>query len=558
MDHRPGGRRRLRGVRRRRASGRRRGRGPGHAREGTRRRSHGRDARAEAGGPARPGTPSDGHPGHGTPGNRPAARRAARGEAGGVPEAVRRAHRPVLSPEAPLLPAAAVRLRQGGDRAGRGHRAHPHRHRQGRVPRGLRDAPARRGLGRLGHRRREHQPVAELRAAVPGAAAHALLRRSPRADAEQGGGAARQERLVSLLAIALKDLRLIARDRAAVLFTLLVPIVVITIVAETLGGHDGGSILLPVVNEDEGPGAEVLTETLRKHVDVVQVDRPRAEALVGVEKRAAAALVLPERLSKRYLGGQSSTLTLLTDPAKGTEVDTVKAYLMLADTEAAALADPLSEKLLTLDEHNLTGSRLTTTSFEQNVPGFSVMFVLMSLLFGGAFGLRAELDRGTVSRLRMAPLGRGTLLGGKLLARYAVGVAQMLILFTFGHFAFGVSLGPSVLTFVTLTLVVVFCMTGFSLLVATFARTREQIIPIGLTVVMLVCAVGGCWWPLFMEPSWLQRASHVTPTAWAMDGLSDLILRDRTLGGIAPTLAALLAYGLACLGAGAWLYRLAD
>ena len=101
-------------------------------------------------------------------------------------------------------------------------------------------------------------------------------------------------------------------------------------------------------------------------------------------------------------------------------------------------------------------------------------------------------------------------------------------------------------------------MTGFSLLVATFARTREQIIPIGLTVVMLVCAVGGCWWPLFMEPSWLQRASHVTPTAWAMDGLSDLILRDRTLRGIAPTLAALLGYGLACLGVGAWLYRLAD
>ena len=363
---------------------------------------------------------------------------------------------------------------------------------------------------------------------------------------------------MSLLAIALKDLRLISRDRAAVLFTILVPIVVITIVAETLGGHAGGSILLPVVNEDQGPVAEVLTETLRKHVDVIEVDRARAEALVGGEKRAAAALVLPERLSKRYLGGQSSTLTLLTDPAKGTEVNTVKAYLMLADTEAAALADPLSEKLLALDEHNLTGSRLTTTSFEQNVPGFSVMFVLMSVLFGVAFGLRDELDWGTVTRLRMAPIGRGTLLGGKLLARYAVGVVQMLILFAFGHFAFGVSLGPSVLTFVTLTLVVVFCLTGFSLLVATFARTREQIIPIGLTVVMLVCAVGGCWWPLFMEPSWLQRASHVTPTAWAMDGLSDLILRDRTLGGIAPTLAALLGYGLACLGVGAWLYRLAD
>jgi ABC-2 type transport system permease protein len=158
----------------------------------------------------------------------------------------------------------------------------------------------------------------------------------------------------------------------------------------------------------------------------------------------------------------------------------------------------------------------------------------------------------------MAPIGRATVLGGKLLARYVVGVTQMLILFAFGHLAFQVALGQSLPTFVVLTLLVVFSLTGFSLLVAAFARTREQIIPLGLTVVMLVCAIGGCWWPLFMEPPWLQQVAHATPTAWAMDGLSDLILRDRTLAEIGPILAVLLAYGLACLAAGAWLYPLAD
>jgi ABC-2 type transport system permease protein len=182
----------------------------------------------------------------------------------------------------------------------------------------------------------------------------------------------------------------------------------------------------------------------------------------------------------------------------------------------------------------------------------------MGVLFGVAFGLRDERDWGTVTRLRMAPVGSATVLGGKLLARYAVGVAQMLILLTFGHLVFGVSLGPSVLTFVALTLAIVFSMTGFSLLVAAFARTREQIIPVGLTVVMIVCAIGGCWWPLFMEPRWLQRVAFATPTAWAMDGLSDLILRDRTLRELGSTLGLLVAYGLACLGVGARLSRPTD
>jgi len=75
---------------------------------------------------------------------------------------------------------------------------------------------------------------------------------------------------------------------------------------------------------------------------------------------------------------------------------------------------------------------------------------------------------------------------------------------------------------------------------------------------MLACAVGGCWWPLFMEPWWLQRIAYVTSTAWAMEGLNDLILRDRTLWELGPTVLVLVAYGLVCLGVGARLYPLAE
>lgn len=363
---------------------------------------------------------------------------------------------------------------------------------------------------------------------------------------------------MNLLTIFLKDLRLIARDRVALLFNIVVPIVVITIVASTLGGSEGGSLLLPVVNEDQGPVAQLLIETLGEHAEVVEVERSEATAIVGADKRAAAALVLPRRLSKRYLASRPSTLTLLTDPAKRTELETVKAYLLQADREAAALADPLSEELLVLEERPVIGKRLSVSSFEQNVPGFSVMFVLMGVLFGVAFGLRDERDSGVIVRLRAAPVAKIDILGGKLLARLLVGAVQMLILFSFGHLVFGVSLGPSLPVFLLMTLAVVFSMTGFSLFVAAFARTREQIIPLGLTVIMLVCAIGGCWWPLFQEPAWLQRIAHAVPTAWAMDGLGDLILRERGLAEVAPVLGVLFAYGAVCLALGTRLYRLSD
>jgi len=362
--------------------------------------------------------------------------------------------------------------------------------------------------------------------------------------------------LSSLLAIVRKDLWLLSRDRGALLFTLIVPVVVVTIVAGSLHGTDvSESVRLPIVDEDEGPVAGVLIEALGEHLDVSLVDREHAEALVSVEKQAAAALVIPERTSKRYLSNRPSTLQLLTDPAKGGELAIIKALFLVAEREADEIADPFYERLLEIEEQNLTGSRLTTTSFEQNIPGFSLMFVVMATLFGTAFTLDDERSWNTMTRVRVAPIGHSTYLAGKLLVRLLLALVQIWILFGFGHLVLGLPLGPSLASFGLMTVAIVVSITGFSLLVSSLMRTREQIIPVGLSIVMIVCSIGGCWWPLYVEPPWLQRAAHLFLTAWAMDGLQDLILRERGLAQVWPTLLVLTGYGGVCAVAGAWLQR---
>jgi ABC-2 type transport system permease protein len=360
----------------------------------------------------------------------------------------------------------------------------------------------------------------------------------------------------SLLTITLKDLRLITRDRAALLFLVLVPFVVITVLAQALAGSDTGSMLLPVVNEDQGPVAEVLIQSLSEYANVVEVDRVEAEKLVAGKKVAPAAIVVPARTSKRYLASRPSTLTLLTDPAKGAAVGAVKAYLLLADRRASELADPLYEELLVLEEQNLTGSRRSIPPAEQNVPGFSVMFVLMGMLFGVAFGLLDERDWGAITRLQIAPIPRTAILGGKLLARFLIGLAQLILLFVYGWLVFDLSLGTAPVALFLVLAAVIFSMTGFSLLVAAFTHTREQVIPAGLTVVMVFCAIGGCWWPLYHMPPWLQDVARLTFTAWAMEGIHDVILRERSLLEVLPVVGVLLAYGGACLAAGIRFCRL--
>lgn len=361
-----------------------------------------------------------------------------------------------------------------------------------------------------------------------------------------------------LLRVMLKDLRLIARDRFAAVFLLLVPMVIIFVVAETQSGEGTKSIVFPVVNEDQGPVANALIKVLRKHLDVREVDRQAAERLVAVENKAPALLVLPEGTSKRYLTERPSTIQLLTDPAQWVELQAIKVVLLLADREAATLGDPFAEELLDIQERSLTGQRLTFTSLEQNVPGFSITFVLLSTIFSVAFGLREEEAWGTNVRLAMAPVSQTIVLGGKILARLIIGTAQLLILLLFGHFVYDLSLGDSPLTLVLAAAAIVFSMACFSLIVAALARTREAIIPVGLSAMFILAALGGCWWPFYEQPKWMQAIAQGVMTTWSMFTIHDVMLRDRNLLEIAPKLLLLLAYGLVSFAIGSRFFRYAE
>jgi len=126
---------------------------------------------------------------------------------------------------------------------------------------------------------------------------------------------------MTILAVFRKDLRLFLRDRWALVLSVLMPIFVITVIAQALFNDDSGpKLLVPVVDEDGGPVAGTFVKLLAEHANVRVVDRAEAERLVRDANDAAAAIVFPPHLSKRYLQGKPSEIELLTDPAAGSDV----------------------------------------------------------------------------------------------------------------------------------------------------------------------------------------------------------------------------------------------
>ena len=216
---------------------------------------------------------------------------------------------------------------------------------------------------------------------------------------------------------------------------------------------------------------------------------------------------------------------------------------------------PAVRGALSIAETNLTGGPSHINTFDQNVPGFSVTFLLLGMLLGVSLGLLDERDWGTLERLRALPIASANVLVGKLLARFLVGVVQMTALLAVGRLAFGVSLGPQPWALLLPTIGIVFAGCAFGLVVAAVAPSREAVLPVGSIVIVTMAAVGGCWWPIDLEPRWMRSVALAFPTTWAMDAFNDLMIRRRTVEAALRPTAVMLFYGMVYLLAGVAMFR---
>lgn len=396
-----------------------------------------------------------------------------------------------------------------------------------------------------------------------------------------------------LIALVEKDLRLLVRDRLALLLLFLAPVVVMSSAGFSLSTlYRSSRHLLPVSDLDGGEAAIEIVEALRKapELEILPVSPDEARHLVARTSRAGGALVIPEGFTRNLRASEPVALLLWIDPVKHLEVlkiraavERTRAALVTArvaariavvqvlthagevDFEAVsddsiALAERLvgadtEAKTVALTEKSVFGGPTEFNTFDQNVPGFSVTFLLLGMLFGVGLGLLDEREWGMTYRLAASPVPRAYLLAGKMLSRFALGLLQMAVLFAFGRIAFGISLGPSLPVLGLVILSITFASAAFGLLAAALAPTRDAILSVGTIAVVAMAAIGGCWWPMTIEPLWLQKLAHVFPTAWAMGAFNDLMLRGRPPVEVLPAVAALLGFGFLYLLLGARLYE---
>jgi ABC-2 type transport system permease protein len=96
---------------------------------------------------------------------------------------------------------------------------------------------------------------------------------------------------------------------------------------------------------------------------------------------------------------------------------------------------------------------------------------------------------------------------------------------------------------------------SMGLLIGVVAKEEQQVDLVSLMAMFLFSALGGTWFPLEAVGSAFATVGRVMPSAWAMTGLQNLLIRGLAFGSVLVPCAILLAWAAGFFGLAVWRFR---
>lgn len=357
-----------------------------------------------------------------------------------------------------------------------------------------------------------------------------------------------------ILAVMERDLLRIFRNPAALLSSVVLPIVYLLILGNSLNGPLTG-LRLGVVNEDPGPQARALLGALQaiEHgpatVSLVPLSNPEEGFVSLHEGKISGLLLVPATFSRDLSRGLAGSTGLYVD-----NVDAVAAASIEGAVQAAL---PALEQPIVRFEQHLGRAEIRPQEIYPRVdydasliPGVVVMSLFMGSMLSGAFNLIMDRFMGVHESFLSTPLRKLDINLGILLSGTIVTFSSSTLVLVVGLLLTGVRVHGGVAGYAAL--VGVMLLTGLGLLgmmmmvMGRAGHPRIAGVLNGFLSVILFFPSGALY-PLASFPGWLRAFAQVDPETHAVAALKAILFRGGDISAAGQHVAFLAVFTAAML-----------
>ena len=406
--------------------------------------------------------------------------------------------------------------------------------------------------------------------------------------------------LLSMLAVAWKELKVIARDRGNLVLMLLLPLLLSSVQSAanlSTREEDEASILLHValVNQDTGDFGRESSDAIAS-IDELDVQLfgtlEKAEALVA-RGELAAAIYIPPSFTDDINAHRQTSVDVVVDPAQPQSASIITGIMNQVMDEvtiwgevqygirsvfnASGLLENIGEEeqrgleamnlgvimtrlgqmrsdpLIAVISEDLEGTETEDwfAAFMAYIfAGYVAMFIFFIVPMA-AESILQERESGTLRRLVAAPITPSSVIGGKLLAYMVIPCLQAVLIFGLASIAFDIPLGNSPLALVLMTVISAITAAALGLLIASLAKTSSQAANMGVAAGFILAIIGGAvpigGQPFSRSEGFMSIIARLTPQAHALEGYLRVIADGKGLMSILPEVGILLAFAVVFL-----------
>ena len=395
--------------------------------------------------------------------------------------------------------------------------------------------------------------------------------------------------MAKILSIIKKDIRLYFASPISFVFFIVLPIIFTVVLSATMGGSDDGTFVFNYVDQANSSLSANLLELLREEDGLSPEPIDLAAAQADFEEgKLEIYLVIPGDFNRESMLKGDLSVLLYQQPNR-TNSQTIYQVLRLALTkltstqaklesimqayqrlhpEVSAIAVENLAKHLQIEiqqEIAKAPSRLTESLSQigdeivynptiSSSAGQLITWVFIPLV--GLSGMMAyERERTTLKRLLTTPTSRLTYFSATIFGQVLISLVQVSLLMIFGALVLKTPWLDR--PFPTFLLLLAFSLAsaGLGAFIGSLVKTESQASGISTSVGMIFALLSGAWFPIELFPKVMQNTAKVFPTYWGMQGLKDILISNKPIEQILPTIGILMGFAVVFLALGMFFFK---
>jgi ABC-2 type transport system permease protein len=319
-----------------------------------------------------------------------------------------------------------------------------------------------------------------------------------------------------------------------------------------------------IIKPGFGEGFEALFNSDEPKIEIASDPSRRMESgyLQGLLAKAQFEALSGKFIDRQWMRDQVSLWKNDVGNTDDIDAEQKKLYLNFFDSFDTLLKDVNEDNYkVSLDGDILNFAKLDVDrEYEGPIAPFQITFP--QVLLWGFMGCTAtfaisivkERRAGTFARLRIGPIGRAHILGGKGLACFMTCIFIMCVLFIGAKAIFKMPIG-NILLFIPAALCTILCFVGLMMLICTLGRTEQSVGAAGWATLMIMGMLGGAMMPLAFMPSWLRSFSNISPVKWGIYALEGAVWRNFSFTEMITPCLVLLAIGFTAFSLGVFMLQ---